>query len=57
MDYERKTAKNTLPPYLFFLGGSGVEAFVGALLGSCCGFQLNLHVEFDRIDRFSLTKF
>ena len=56
MDYELKTVKKTLPPGLFFLGGSGVEAFFGALVGSCRGFRLNLHVEFGRIDRLSLMK-
>jgi hypothetical protein len=38
------------------LGGSGVEALVGVFVGSWCGFRLNLHVEFCKIDRFSLIK-
>jgi len=46
MGYDGKLVINTLPPGLFFLGGSGVGAFVGLLVGSCCGFHLNLHAEF-----------
>jgi hypothetical protein len=56
MDYEGKTVKKALPPRLFFVGGSRVESFVGDLSGSCCGFRLNLHVEFGRMDRFWLMK-
>jgi hypothetical protein len=54
MDIERKTVKKTLPPRLFFVGGSWVESLGGFLGGSRCGFCLILHVEFCGIIRFSL---
>ena len=36
--------------------GSVVEPLVGAFVDSLCGFSLNLHVEFDGNDGFSLRK-
>jgi hypothetical protein len=56
MVFEVKTVKKTLPPRLFFVGGSWVEALVGVLVGSRCGFCLNLHVNCHGIGRFSLCE-